>query len=578
MHAFARSSAVSLLGCRSTAPRLGARVAAAVVLTAALAGAPRPATAVVRTCGSEATANTANVLCAPPSGPCTPTAVTLSANIEIPTGSCELDLGGRSISIQKTLQISGSAVVKLRNAGAITIGATGKIKARGDFVQPNGFIIGGGVIALESNAAITVAGGLDVSGDPGGILVLTAAATITFQSGSSVQANGITTFVFDAQRFADGGSVWVFSKTGSVLLGGDLSATGTQYGLGGDVAVEAARNVSVTRQIDASGGGSDGGGIDLLAGDDVTITAPMTVESRGGGGFGGDMTMWAGQDDLGGAVPGGNVTVDGVALQLGGSSVGGFGGDGGTLDVVARGSIRFQGAGVAIRANAGTQYEGYGGSIYLDTGDAALHEVGPLDGDIVVNGLIVATSGGNGGFGGLVLMNAGRQLTINAAIDLSGREGGGEITAESGTATNVSGAITASATAANGKPGTVDLRAGAAQDAALTVAANILASGGAGNAAGQSILLSGCSLAVTPGVKIDGHAGAAGGSDVMLISRRPMQLGGGSQYLAYGAGHIETVHPSGQNPIIGTGVTFNPARSDLVVFEGPYQACPGFVP
>jgi hypothetical protein len=581
MHARAFSSVVSFDDRSSGLPRLGAWVAGAMALTATLGLAPRPATAVVRTCGADAVANTANVLCAPPSGPCTPTAVTFSANVEVPTGSCEFDLGGRSLSIQKTLQIAGSAIAKIRNAGAITIGATGKLKARGDFVQPNGYIISGGTIVLDSSAGITVAGTLDVSGDPGGFLAMTAASTITFQGGSSVQANGITTFVFDAQRFADGGTVVVTSKTGSVLLGGDVSATGTQYGLGGDVEADAALNVSVTRQIDASGGGSDGGTIDLAAGDDVSITAPMTVESRGGGGWGGDISIFAGRDELGGAIAGGNVTVDGVALQLNGSSVGGFGGDGGLLDVAARGSIRFQGAGVAIRANAGTQYDADGGDVFLDTGDANLHEIGPLEGDIVVNGLIVATSGGSGGAGGSVGLIAGRQLTINAAIDLSGRGGGGEIDAEAGTAINVNGAITANATAAIGKPGSVDIRAGAAQDASLTVAGNIVANGGAANANSELILLSGCTLAITPGVKIDGHAGAAGGSNVTLISRRPMQLGSASQYLAYGAGVIETVHPAGQNPIIGAGVTFNPARSDVVISESVssvYPACPGFVP
>jgi hypothetical protein len=52
-----------------------------------------PALAVSRTCGSDAIANTASVLCAPPSGPCTPTSVTMSDNIEVTNGACTFDLG-----------------------------------------------------------------------------------------------------------------------------------------------------------------------------------------------------------------------------------------------------------------------------------------------------------------------------------------------------------------------------------------------------------------------------------------------------------------------------------------------------
>ncbi len=121
----------------------------------------------------------------------------------------------------------------------------------------------------------------------------------------------------------------------------------------------------------------------------------------------------------------------------------------------------------------------------------------------------------------------------------------------------------------------VDVRTGAAQqNGLLTVAADVLAYGGANDAAGQAITLSGCGLTVSNGLHIDGHAGTAGGSAVTLISRTAMSLNANSRYLAQGAGTVETVHPSGQNPIIGSGVTFNPARIDTVVSTGPYEACP----
>ena len=558
------------------APSSGFRFASLLALTAMLGAAPPAAMAVTRTCGANALANTANVLCAAPSGPCTATAVTMSTNIEVTTAGCEFDLGGRTLSIQKTFQMTGNAFLKFRNAGAITVTPTGKLKARGDFVEPAGYIIQGGWISLASSGPIAIGGSIDVSGDPAGLIEITADGNVTLQSGSLLQGNGTTSFVFDAQRFADGGSIEVTSTAGGVTASGDITATGTQWGAGGDVSLQAARDVNVTRQIDASGGGSDGGEIDLFAGDNVAVTAAMTVESRGGGGFGGVMVIAAGADDLGGIVSGGGVTVDGVALQLGGSSFGGFGGDGGVLDVSTLGPIRFQGAGVAIRANAGTQYDGYGGTIFFDSTDNAPNTVGPLDGDITVNGLITADSSGSGGYGGGIVFNAGRQLTINASIDVSGKEGGGEVFATSGAATAVNGALNATATSATGKPGNIELHAGAAQDASLTVAANVLANGGVSSTTGESIRLSACTLVVAPGVKIDGHAGTGttAGSVLSLISRHPMQLGSNSQYLATPSGEIETIHPAGQNPVIGSGVVFNPPRADFVIADGPYEACP----
>jgi len=62
---------------------------------------PAPASATARSCGDDAIANTASVLCAPPSGPCSATAVTLSANIEVTSSdNCYFDLGGRSLMLK----------------------------------------------------------------------------------------------------------------------------------------------------------------------------------------------------------------------------------------------------------------------------------------------------------------------------------------------------------------------------------------------------------------------------------------------------------------------------------------------
>ena len=86
-------------------------------------------------------------------------------------------------------------------------------------------------------------------------------------------------------------------------------------------------------------------------------------------------------------------------------------------------------------------------------------------------------------------------------------------------------------------------------------------------------------MTVNAGVKVDGHGGVnsmnvAGGSDIDLISRQPMQLKAGAQFLANGGGVIRTIHPPGQDPVIGAGVVFNPPRVDSAQATGPYPNCP----
>src|SRR5689334_15775463 len=93
--------------------------------------------AVTRSCGADGVQNTANVLCASPSGPCTATSVTMSTGIDVTGAGCIFDVGGRTLSIQKTFQMTGNGYIKFVNVGNVTITDTGKLKARGDFVQPN---------------------------------------------------------------------------------------------------------------------------------------------------------------------------------------------------------------------------------------------------------------------------------------------------------------------------------------------------------------------------------------------------------------------------------------------------------
>ena len=369
------------------------------------------------------------------------------------------------------------------------------------------------------------------------------------------------------------------STAGGITIDGPISLIGNNQATGGSVSLLAARSISVTAAIDATGGGSDGGEIEIVAGDDILVTKDIDVSSRVGGGYGGAMVISAGTDTLGGVAPGGGVTINNATLKLSGSDTDTSGGDGGDLEITGLGPVRFIGTAVAIRADAAASFTGDGGTVFIASTDTSFFKLSSLDGDLEIGGLISLRSGGDGGSGGVLELSAGRDLTLTAAVDVSGKSSGGDVTGDAGRAIRLAGVMTAQANDVTGDGGAVDFVAGLAQVANLTVAADVLAAGGTSNGSGQDVALSGCSLTVEAGVKIDGHAGVnvnniSGGSDIDLISRTPMQLKAGSQYLAYPAGRVFTTHPPGQNPVIGAGVTFNPARTDRPTTTASYANCP----
>ena len=539
---------------------------------------PSSARAVTRTCGPDAVANTTNVLCASPSGPCTATSVVMSTSIDVTTGGCDFDLGGRSLQVQKTFQMIGSGFINIRNAGDITITTTGKLKARGDFVEPNGFIISGGLITLASSGAIVDQGVIDVSGDSAGTIRFTAVGDVSLTSDASVTAFG-DTLADEGQRFADGGTFEATSTTGSITINGSIAVAGNNQATGGSVALTAARDIAVNQPIDATGGGSDGGEVDLACGDNIVITKTIDVSSRVGGGFGGIITLIAGADGFGGLATGGALTVNNASLLLTGSPAETSGGDGGELDATSFGPMRFIGANVSVRADAATTFDGDGGGIFLDSSDDNFFRLGALEGNLEVAGILSVHSGNDGGSGGTVEFDAGYDLTVTASIDASGHDSGGDVSGDAGRAVLLAGPIAAAATGATGFGGSIDFDAGEASIASLSLAGDIDASGGSANGSGDAITLSGCGLSVEANVDIDGHAGInagniAGGSTIELLSLTPMRLKANTRFLALPAGRILTTHPPGQNPVIDPTATFDPPRFDQATTAGAYSNCP----
>ncbi len=548
------------------------------VLTALM---PTVAVAVVRVCGPDPVANTAAILCAPSSGPCNASSVMVSESIEVTAGGCAFDLGGRAVTFKKTFEMAGqvgvaNGFIKVFNAASVTLTGASKLKARGDFFMPAGSITQGGLVSLESTGPITIDGVIDVTGDGAGNVALRAAGDVTLENGSSVTGNGLTV-ASDGDRFADGGDFDATSTGGSIIIGGTIELRGTNQAAGGAVDFTAARDIEINQPIDASGGGFDGGTVELSAGDDILVTRTIDVDSIAGGGAGGSITMAAGEDGNGGTAPGGTLTVQGALLKLNGSDTDTTAGDGGSLSGTAAGAIRFIGTGVGVRANAPNGFDGSGGDIALDSSTGSSFTIGPLDGDLVLEGSIIAGSGGLGGNGGAIDVTAGRDLTITATIDMSGTDSGGDISGDAGGAVTLNGTITSNGTLNTGDGGYVTFSAGDARVAALTVSKSILATGGVANAFGQSISLAGCSVSIAPGVLINGSSALPpGGSDIELIARTAIQLGAGAQLVAVPSGVVSFTHLPGVVPSIGTGATSSPAVVDQTYtpVEYPFPNCP----
>ncbi|GIW43211.1 MAG: hypothetical protein KatS3mg077_0493 [Candidatus Binatia bacterium] len=244
---------------------------------------------------------------------------------------------------------------------------------------------GGGQIALQAGGSISLATStiIEVRGSNGGTLDLSAnsdivlsqvngngtgeagsGASITLSAGGQVvvaetiQANGGTA---DTTAGGEGGSLSVETLLGSVIFqanvrlegsdpdgdGGDIDVDANgdvqiaqrvtistrsngREGVGGTVVLSATRDVVTQSQsaiaIDVSGG-LGGGGLDIVAGRDVLLNAPVDVSARFQAGVGGDISIVAGDGGKGNLTIGNTVDVSGGPCGVEGC------GEGGTTDI-----------------------------------------------------------------------------------------------------------------------------------------------------------------------------------------------------------------------------------------------------
>ncbi len=559
----------------------------ALLVAALLFAAARPAGAVVRTCDPNPLASTADVLCAPPSGPCTDTLVVVAANLTMREGGCEFDLGGRALRIERTVRIPGyefggtlDGRLAFRNAGDVTISRRGKLKARGDFIRPAGDIVGGGVIVVESTGTIDDSGLLDVTGDGGGLIALSATGDIRLGPRSRTRGHGISSFRDAGARFADGGEVDLRSLAGSIRLQGQIALPGANQAEGGQMDLDAGRDIVLERAVDLSGGGGGGGELDAIAGDDVRILASIDASSRSGGEMGGDIFILAGVDsdatsEFVDAKPAGELEIRGATLDVRGSAnANNSVGDGGSVDVSASGAVHVA-PDVRIRADSAPNLpDGGGGYVAVASGEGVGGAVAS-DADLEL-GALVSARGTE--IGGALALYAGRDLVVSGPVDLSGGYAGELIVRAARNAT-IAAPIRVAATRPEGFGGHVDLIAGQVELGTLAIVDDIIAPAGAdGECIG--IRAAACALSVDPLVTLDASCASVDGETpdgdiIRLLARDAIALGAGARFFAAPRGVVVTVHPPGVLPSIGTGAVFTPGYGDREDANAPYPACGG---
>ncbi len=544
--------------------RLGSRRAAVAAALLTLLVASSEAHAVVRTCGGDAIANTATVLCAPPSGPCDANLVVVSTTLRLANGVCDFDLAGRDLRIERTVRMvpskpqPGDGVIHVKNAGDITVARSGKLLVRGQFPFSR--------ISLMSQRGIVVGGVIDVGGArAGGEIDLTAPDQVTLEKRSRLLANGVAPLV-DRFRESDGGSIEIIAN--SAALHGEIAARGAVAG--GFVDVEADTAIVADGRIDVGGGTFSGGGVAMDAGVEIALSGWIDASSRFGGSDGGSIELAAGSG-FGDIVPA-RLTIDHALLDLSGSSANQLGGFGGLFDGEALGTVRV-GADVVIRASASASFDGDGGIVILAAfEDEPNHVPAVLD----VAASISARSGRLGGLGGEIDLVSEGQLVFSGDADVTGHDGGGTCFVEAGGDAVVAGPLVAAASTTTGEGGVVSLAAGQLREGTLMIADDITASGKSAGPPAAFIEINACRVHVDEGVTLDGgtHAASGPGGGVRMVSGLPLQLGAGSRYLAGPDGAVTTTHPPGADPVIGPGVVFDPSRIDDVVATPGVRNCP----
>jgi cysteine-rich repeat protein len=382
----------------------------------------------------------------------------------------------------------------------------------------------GSVINLGTRALLLASGsGTRLDAGLGSMTIL--AGSVTLNPGSALLARGGTIAVTTTGRIA-------ILRSGNSRARIDVS----DFVAPGTIMLDAGGDIEVQGILTAQGVGADGGSgsINIASGEDVVLSGEVNA-AAGGNAIGGDVGIQA---------------MDGDVLQSGFIDAAG-GISGGTIDVMAGGSITTVLVSAARLDAKADGAEGDGGTVDLTT----------TDGDIVVN-IPISAQGTAGvdfaGSGGDVTITAVKgSVLMNGAVDQSGGvpDGdGGDFDGSAGLDFTQLAPIVALGRDQLGVGGAVDLFAERALRAgAIDVAGTCL------NCAGGDVdLIAWCSVTLPNGVLLDA-SGSGGG--VVMRSGGDMDIHG--RVLA-GIG-TSILYRDPANPPNLTGSFFTPSPNVQVV-------------
>ena len=277
------------------------------------------------------------------------------------------------------------------SAAQLTVETGGALLARGSAQDP------GGKIVVTANL-VAIAGSIDATGAPGGVVMLTSTGPLTLTGPLEVRSRG---------NENGGGSAELRGADVTISGNGRIDARGGGEDFGGDVDISAAGGLNLGGNIDASGG--EGGIITITAAGALSIAGNVSVKADAGasGGSGGEVTI----DAAGVLTMSGELSANGRN-----GSVDTGAGDGGNIDVSGS-AIVVPSSTAHMNAAAGTP-DGVGGDIDLTS----------ITGAIDCQGRLEANGPGVDGTGGAVTIDAVGAASIGGTINTSGsRDGGGDI-------------------------------------------------------------------------------------------------------------------------------------------------------
>lgn len=469
---------------------------------------------------------------------CGATSCNIAGVLTISAATCDLDFGGRNVTVTSSGQIVVGSKTLTIEAGSLHL--QGDLVARGAAGQPGGSI---GIRLTGASATFTqdaTTASIDVSGSSAGSISIDADGAVSVSAGTVI-ADGL-----DAQ--SNGGLITLRSRNATVSLSMPFSAdSGGQNGgrgAGGFIRVRSGTDITISSQLTANGGLGNGE-IDLTADGMLTLTAASNLQVNGvdkGGGDGGDVRIKAAavsalgviQAD-GGSDPvnsqggnGGNVSLEATSGRLlamhsvRGISVGGaVGGSGGEItlqtdtpaslpetpaSLTVAAPLSATGAGNTVGANFAI---GGGGFVTLDASSGGSIEVKP-------GGSIDASGVGEGT--GTVAIEALRDVTLNDTVKSTDPEGGGDFTIDAHRDVRLNADIRMQATRGSGSNGGGGITVSADRDLLIGGGATLDVSGVNQGDGGTFELKASRNLLVSAGVLLNGNGGGSGGraADVSL--------------------------------------------------------------